>query len=307
MSRSNPLRKIRYSPYELKGTRFQRQGALLQVEFDHGLVGYADCHPWEELGDLSLKQQIKMLLNGQTTSLTYQSLYFAAIDAEARSQKKNLLEDLEIPLNHYLLPNAQDFTSVDKAFAEGFSFFKVKANDDDFLSVKGLLRYLKKHQGKLRIDFNNKLSFEQFQRWIPTLDEYSSILDFVEDPFVYEGSQWKTIKKNHQIGLAADFNPYYKNAAHVYILKPAVQTHHVKCDRIVVTSYLDHPLGQCCAAYIAGKLSLSEHCGLLSHRIYESNPYSQCLSQKGPQFTPTLGTGFGFDDLLKGQTWKNFI
>lgn len=300
-------RKISYSLYELKGSRFNRQGALLRLEFDQGLVGYADCHPWPELGDRPLKEQLEQLLGGQTTPLTYQSLYFAALDAEARSQNINLLHHLTIPMSHYLLSDLNDVHKIEMATLGGFSHFKVKVNHADLTSLKPLLDYLTKHKLQLRLDFNNKLSFEQFQQWIPILEEYSSIIDFVEDPFPYDRVHWKALKANQRISLACDFNPYYKNSAHVYVLKPAVQTHHVKCDRIVVTSYLDHPLGQCCAAYIAGRLPKTELCGLLSHHVYHSNPYSEQLSQKGPIFTSAPGTGFGFDDLLKTQQWKAFI
>lgn len=300
-------RKITYSPYELKGPRFNRQGALLKVEFDQGLVGYADCHPWPELGDLPLKGQIESLFNGKTTPLTFQSLYFAALDAQARNDGVHLLNNLKIPDSHALLPNHADLNSAAVAIEEGFSHFKIKAQHEDLSSIKPLFDLLLQHTCKLRIDFNNKLTFEQFQQWMPQLEKYASLIDFIEDPFPYDRVNWKSIKAQNIITLACDFNPYYKSSAHIYVLKPAVQSHHIKAERIVVTSYLDHPLGQSTAAFIAGQLQKTELCGLLSHRVYDPNPYSQQLSQKGPVFSPAPGTGFGFDDLLKAQKWKMFI
>ncbi|MCU1228491.1 MAG: hypothetical protein JWO97_1375, partial [Acidobacteria bacterium] len=72
---------IRYAPYELvarralnaRATELRRRGALIEVD-----GGYADVHPWSELGDAPLDEQLAMLARGETTSLTRASLRFAA-------------------------------------------------------------------------------------------------------------------------------------------------------------------------------------------------------------------------------------
>jgi o-succinylbenzoate synthase len=55
-----------------------RHGALIRVD-----GGFADIHPWPELGDLPLDQQLALLARDETTPLTQASLEFASIDAAA--------------------------------------------------------------------------------------------------------------------------------------------------------------------------------------------------------------------------------
>jgi len=52
----------------LAGAR-PREGALLRVG-----EGFADVHPWPELGDAPLDEQLALLSHGQTTPLTRRSL-----------------------------------------------------------------------------------------------------------------------------------------------------------------------------------------------------------------------------------------
>ena len=80
-------------------------------------------------------------------------------------------------------------------------------------------------------------------------------------------------------------------------------------DRWVVTSYLDHPLGQSAAALAAAELARAwpgrvEPCGLLSQHVYAPNAFSERISGAGPWFRPPGGTGLGFDDLLEGLAWR---
>ena len=58
-----------------------RRGALLRVD-----GGFADVHPWPELGDANLDDQLALLARGETTPLTRASLQFASIDAAARDR-----------------------------------------------------------------------------------------------------------------------------------------------------------------------------------------------------------------------------
>jgi len=78
---------------------------------------------------------------------------------------------------------------------------------------------------------------------------------------------------------------------------------------LVVTSYLNHPVGQLSAAWAAGALALEdpkriECCGLLSHSVYQENNFSTDMRTQGPFLIPPLGTGMGWDELLKGLSWK---
>ena len=98
--------EISASPYELVGRADgrRRSGALLRVEFGDSLVGYADLHPWPELGDLSLKYQFELLTNNLASNLINQSIRFARIDAEHRILEKSCSDGLAIPASHVSLP-----------------------------------------------------------------------------------------------------------------------------------------------------------------------------------------------------------
>src|SRR5947207_12510223 len=78
----------------------RRVGALIRIS-----DGFADVHPWPELGDLPLDEQLSLLARGVTTPLTARSLCFAALDAEARAASRNLFEGLTIPPSHWPGPD----------------------------------------------------------------------------------------------------------------------------------------------------------------------------------------------------------
>lgn len=311
--------KISYSLYELickrpietKKTYTSRKGALLQVELEDGHKGYADCHPWEELGDLPLQTQLDLLKDGRCTRLTARSIHFAKADAFARSKKQNLLESRKIPMSHYLISklDRDSLNEINSASGDGFTHFKIKLGND-IAKEEELLREIVKNfpKLKLRLDFNNKLTNEQF---ISFLDHWTSLhqmIDFVEDPFPFNYATWRQVQETFKVALAAD--EHYKaayghpEAAKVLIMKPAIHT--LKPidmgQRLVVTSYLDHPLGQMSAAYMAS-FACEEPCGLLSQHTYQSNPYAEMIEHKGPWLKGVKGHGFGFDELLKKQVF----
>lgn len=300
------------SPYELISKKSVRNGAILRFTFKDGLIGYGDCHPWSELGDLPLDHHLAMLKQGEFTSLTSQSFRFACLDAEARSAGINLLKGLSIPRSNYLVTNFEQLTieMLEVILKKGFSHLKVKLGRNVELEIEMLTNLMGSSTGKLlkwRLDFNTRLSHQEFNFFLERMNCFLELIDYMEDPFPYDPSAWSTIQSQHGISLASDKESVRAlgapDAARVLILKPAIHSEELFLrkkspdQRIVVTSYLDHPLGQVCAAYIAAKMSLNDVCGLLTHYIYEINAFSSCLSQGTPHFHPVPGTGFGFDEL----------
>lgn len=322
--------KLSYCSYELlphvslrsRITHHSRQGALLKVEFKDGLVGYADCHPWEEFGDKSLAQQLHLLGQSTTTPLTERSLYYARLDSQARSQKISLFDGLSIPESHFLIPNLLqwDPANISTALQQGFTRFKVKLGaslDLELTQLIQLIALFPSNEIKVRLDFNLKLTVDQFEKVIRVLRPWREFIDFFEDPIPYDTTQWTTWQKDGHF-LACDYQSQqaitHSNAARVLVIKPAIQDESAYMNtigpqRYVFTSYLDHPLGQLTAAYTAalsyksfsGKVDI---CGLLSHKVYQTNKFSEQMPLKGPTFVPPHGTGFGFDSLLAKQKWK---
>jgi o-succinylbenzoate synthase len=130
---------IEYTLYALSG---QRKGALLRVNGK----GYADCHPWPELGDAPLQKQLELLRKGVTTPLTAQSLFFASIDAQAREKGISLFHNLIIPPSHMLV-------KVGDHISPGTNCIKLKVGID----VPKEIEYLNTFKGesiKIRLDFN---------------------------------------------------------------------------------------------------------------------------------------------------------
>jgi len=306
------------APIESKNVYAKREGALLKFIFDDGKVGYADCHPWVELKQVCLSEQLDLLKQNTFTDVTRRSLYYAKIDADARSKKINLLNGLTVPLSHFFIENLfkVDFKEIAKRVSEGFNCFKVKLGRNLSEEMPILLNLMSSFpEIKFRLDFNLKISISDFEGVLKALKHNSARIDFFEDPFKFDPQEWKLFQKQG-LEFAIDYDSesgiVHPEAARVLVIKPAVQddSHFSKTSqKLVYTTCLDHPLGQTAAAWSAaiaskdfkGPVAL---CGLLSHHTYHSNPFSEQLATSGPAFKAPVGTGFGFDRLLQQQPWK---
>ena len=253
-----------------------RHGALIRVD-----GGYADVHPWPELGDVVLDEQLSLLARGVTTPLTARSLFFARLDAEARREGRSLFDGLAIPASHWLL-----FDEPPAAF-DTVKIKMPRALDP------ALARY------RLRLDFNATLTAEEFIRWLDRLDPAFHV-EFVEDPCPYDDATWRALRKRVRLALDRDV----RDEADVLVVKPAVQEVPNDGREIVITSYMDHPVGQLFAAYVAATTKTSDRCGLLTHLVYEPNAFSERLRIDGMRLVPPGGTGIGFDDLLYALPWR---
>ena len=293
-----------------------RHGALIRVS-----GGFADVHPWPELGDAPLDEQFALLARGETTPLTRASLEFAAIDAAARRDSRSLFESLTIPPSHWPGPDPPD----------GFDTVKLKSID----RIPDRVR--------LRIDFNATLTPDEFVRIAAALPRER--IDFIEDPCPYDAATWRELRDRTGFRLALDrasssqhrqeclchidhsktlstpddhkqsINPedpmWHRhsclcsvNSFDVLIIKPAV--HEIPCTdaEIVVTSYMDHPIGQLCAAYAAATAGITTTCGLITHVLYEPDPFIERMRVDGTRLVPPGGHGWGFDDLLEKLPWR---
>lgn len=306
-----------------------RHGALLRTRMPDGAPGYADCHPWAELGDLPLGEQLQRLARGETTDLTRASLAFAAMDAQARVQGRSLWDGLIVPPSHCLLPGLGEggWDALEAAFADGFTHIKVKVGRDipaetrRLRDLSGFLASAALPHGarpRLRLDCNEALAAAQFADTFGALGALKPFLDFVEDPCPFDAAQWDALSTQTGIAFAVD-RAMSEDATQgwrgVQVHKPARSGPAVPAralfphsGRTVVTSYLDHPLGQLCAAWVAARLppvEPRETHGLVSHRVYAPTPFSERLGGHGPVLDLPGGTGFGFDDELGALDWSS--
>ncbi len=106
------------------------------------------------------------------------------------------------------------------------------------------------------------------------------------------------------LDLAGDRHEADPRSYDVLIHKPALQPEwpDVACE-IVVTSYMDHPVGQFGAAFVAASHPSAARCGLMTHVLYEPDAFLERVESDGSRLLPPAGTGIGFDDLLESLAW----
>ncbi len=338
--------KIQFSPYEIQPlaplnslSQIQvkkthvRTGALLKIEFEKGVVGYADIHPWVELGDRPLAEQLYSLCVGELTDLTRKSIGFAGIDAKARQEGVNLLAGVEIPESHALIlePLVLKLEHIDALFQKGYRFAKCKMGVDlekELQHLNDLAKHEWKEQSgerlKLRLDFNASHSAKDVkEKFISKIsNKLKDKIDFIEDPCKYDFTSWQDFRQQGFV-LAYDRKedglPIGEVAADILIYKPAIEDGaeleeycHLHGKKIFITSYMDHPVGQMFSAIEAVKYKEKDQerkekilhgAGLLSHLVYEKNEFSSLLTVQGSRFVINDGLGIGFDKLLEQRTW----
>ena len=251
----------------LAGAR-TRHGALIRTE-----SGFADVHPWPELGDATIDEQLALLARGETTALTRRSLWFAS------EWKPRMFEALTIPRSHW--PGSDPPDEFDTAKVKSASRLPDRV--------------------RLRIDFNATLTGAEFEAIAKTLPR--DRIDFIEDPCPYDAKTWRALRDRTGLRLALD-RSFAEDGVDVVVVKPAIQEVPKTPKEIVVTSYMDHPVGQLGAAYIAAKLATSPRCGLVTHVLYDRNEFSERLELDGMRLVPPSGSGIGFDDLLERLPWR---
>ncbi len=343
------VRRIWFSPYSLSPRaalgahttaspmslpKKPRHGSLLKFEFQSGAIGYADLHPWTELGDQDLETQLKTLSESKFSRLSQRSCELARIDSEARSRGVSVFDGLQIPTSHFLFTDLSELTETTLAEIEsqGFSIFKAKAGRNLAREREALETALNAHQKaqpksqlKVRLDFNSSLVEKVAIEWLLSLEPSTRArIDFCEDPTPFESAAWAQVRAQTGVDLYCDLEsesllrdgnserPLGADAAvSGLVLKPArqsIESAKASAHKVVVTSYLDHPLGQMGAAFEAARLAQSRDvgvCGLLSQTAYESTAYSGELKIEGPQLLPGLEqSGFGFGGLLEAEPWQ---
>lgn len=319
------------SPYELQprgalnarvSAAQPRRGFLIQLD-----GGYADCHPWPEFGDEPIEMQLKALEDGRPTPLLARSMHFAKLDAEARAAGRSLFEGLEIPESHFLCRggiSAED--GFEKQIAEaadlGFKKIKIKVGRDLALEAGRLKAFFKDGLSgiKLRFDFNSSATLQGLEGFLVTLGEdFMNRIDFLEDPLPFNDKSWGELAEKFRLRLALDqemllarvalesFETCVVKSARISAVEIADQAvSHLK--RVVVTSMMDHPLGQLAAAYDAACVArkhpaVLDECGLLTHDVFEENAFSEKLRVRGARLQPVEGAGFGFQSELESLPW----
>lgn len=323
--------KISYSPYSLKP--FQalnavavntavRDGALLKIEWPNGHTGYADLHPWPELGDFSLEDQLSDLRRGKMSTQIEQSIWLAKRDAEARAEKKSLFSGGEKIKNNYLL---SDFQLLKPGFLdglrnEGFTTLKIKVGRN-LKEEAEVLTHVAAAGLKIRLDFNAVGSWQIFEKFITNLPlTVRPLIEYVEDPFPFNVQAWSEARKLVKIAIDNQYDkvPWDQLTSvpfDVVVMKPAkmdVDKALLHCQnyglKATVTSYMDHPVGVAHALSVAMELKkdygeMILDAGCMTHRLFQMDAFAAEISTQGPYFLKIPGTGVGFDKLLEATSW----
>jgi len=302
------MEEVWVSRYELKAANALNSRSARRV-FEGALVrigsGFGCLHPWPELGDPTLGECLRDLVGARQFRIVKKTLACVAADGRAREEGRSLFEGMEVPASHATLPELSE-KAVAKAVARGFSHVKTKAGRD-VVNELGFLRQLAQKWPELRwrIDFNETGRREElgdiFSGW--NIEELGKI-DFLEDPVSYYSGEWPKLSQVTGVSIANDRHQEEDDEqSDVLVLKPAVDVLQRGSQRLVVTSYMDHPVGQCFAAWEAAKLGSGEICGLQTHDLFERSGFSEVLGEAGPEFRPPDGAGLGFSDLLEDVEW----
>lgn len=303
------------APLNAKSVRNEHHGALIRVG-----DGYGCLHPWPELGDLVLEDQLDHLRDGKMTPITRAALSCAQADAQARADGRSLFEGLQVPRSHATLP--MDEAAFQSAVDAGFDRVKVKMGRDLEREAEFVKAMADRFPAlRWRMDLNGTQKWQDVQRVVCSWDEALLVkIDFLEDAFSGPMGPISSLGDIETIPLAVDREVKARlEEFSTAILKPAInempsllKRAQSAAKRVVITSYMDHPLGQTYAAWQAAVAlrdfpDLIDPCGLITHGLFEPDDFTEALGRPSPDFHPPsatgAGTGLGFDDLLERLPW----
>lgn len=296
----------------------EHEGALIRVDVN-GASGYACIHPWEELGDLSLAKLLKQLAEGRISRQIKCALECADVDREARKAGVSLFESLDVPLSHATIVGG--INEVANAVDAGFDTVKLKMGRDVMANISFLRKvYSDFPELMIRLDFNGISGFGALESLLKEVGgKIREKIDFIEDPFPRNDDRWLSLRDRYGFKVGIDRGVAdAEGEFDISVVKPAINELVPVCDAaqmagrsVVITSYMDHPLGQSYAAYCAGSLKeqylgiIDSRCGLITHGLYEPTKFTERMGKVSPEWQMENGaTGLGFDDLLEKVSWK---
>jgi o-succinylbenzoate synthase len=292
------------SALNAKSGRREHEGALLRIG-----SGYGCLHPWPALGDLPLEEQLACLAGDGTTPLIDGTMRCAAADGRAREEGRSLFSG-PIPESHWLaLPG----DGQEEAKAAGFDRVKLKIGLDPAAELR-LAHEWAAAGFYLRLDANESLDEATFLSFWEAMGSLRDRVELVEDAIPWTEESWTRLRAAG-VPLAVDRKAESRfRTGDVAVIKPALSSWVPPGPaRFLVTSYMDHALGQMWAAAEASRLLAGPEgdrelpCGLMTHRCFTRDPFFEEIRCEGARLIAPAGTGLGFDDLLEGLPWKRLI
>ncbi|MFT3992271.1 MAG: enolase C-terminal domain-like protein [Luteolibacter sp.] len=316
-----PERKPMIARYRLKSLRRLNalsnrttfEGALIEIDGGFGCI-----HPWPELGDPTLEKCLEDLKGARRWPIVRRAIRMAEYDRTARAFDHSLFEEMEVPRSHATLASAT-IQDVALAVEAGFSTIKLKFGRLPASEAKLLNEMAAEFpQLRWRLDFNESQTPDEIRHFAAALGEAAkNAIDFFEDPTPYSDSGWTALSKELKLKFAVDREAApLSGSASFMVIKPAIDEPFLLGEsaiqhrqRAILTSYMDHPVGQAFAAWEAARLELQFPglvglCGLQTHHLFEPDEWTEALGAWTPEFHPPEGTGIGFDNLLDTLPWS---
>ncbi len=308
------------SPYRLRSKGFLN-AVSARREFEGALIrvgeGYGCIHPWPELGDPPLEKCLEDLRGRRLWPIVRRAMRCAEFDNAARTAEDSLFEEMEVPRSHATLiqGNAEEVAAAVEA---GCDMVKLKMGRNLVAEVNFLTDMMVAHSSlKWRLDFNESLDPNQADEFLGGLSARQRMaLDYLEDICPFSETVWTGLWKSYRVKLAVDRESSpQRRAAQVTVVKPALDEPFLLSEAaamngqsVVITSYMDHPLGQTFAAWEAARTSLIfpglvGSCGLQTHHLFEKDAFVEELGNWKPEFKIPEGTGLGFNDQLADLSW----
>jgi len=277
-----------------------REGALLRVYFPHlKSFGHADLFVWPELGDATLPQELKALKDVPFRAGAA-ALAWAQYEARAVAQGLSLYDATRT------IPSHQTLTGRDEVAATAA---KLKISAADVRQWKEVEAYCLRHPGvRWRFDFNALFEhFEDAQKfWQKVSPELKARTDFLED---LTGPALMHSEELHQLvaptRLALDRGlPEIEDL--LWVIKPTTFAPDYLFDevrafpgQVVLTSNMDHPLGQLQALHFAQRLHKVAPkqifgTGLCTQDVYETHAASHWLETRDQALRPTVSSPIGW-------------
>jgi O-succinylbenzoate synthase len=300
-------------------------GALFKISWNSegaNLTGYGDFHSWAQLGDASMKDQLKNIELGIKNPHFEQTIWLAHRDALARSQKRSLFQHPVQIQSNYLVSDADNFelAALGELKQAGFKTLKLKVGRN-LKSEIALMNEAASVGLRLRLDFNASATLPLFLNYLNQLEpRILDQIEYIEDPFPFDLKDWQEARKFAKIALDNEYDkvPWAdltKAPCDVLILKPAklnVQNTIEIASRwnlkVAVTNYMDHPVGTVHALSVAmdlkkqyGDMILDG--GFLTQHLYKADLFSEQLTVRNSELIPAAGLGIGFDQLLETLPW----
>lgn len=289
---------IAKAPLNARSERRVIAGALLRCNDGVGCV-----QPWPELGEPPLEYHLQELAAGRTTELTARALKCAEVDGAARRVGASLFQHLQIPPSHATCVEMPTLETLAALAAEGFTTAKLKIN----AAALETMSHWEQVPLRLRLDANAAMSSGDYlQAMLKLRKEVREAIDFVEDPCPHDPVLWIMLKRKTGVPLARDRGLGTGGYA-VRVWKPAAMKPFKWGGRLVITSNMDHAIGQMYAAWEAARRRADETCGVLTHGLFEPDAFFATMSSEGPQLHSPSGTGLGFDAQLEALPWKRCV